>query len=73
MTLLAQLAVVLAKGPPAEEVRPGLLGFLVIAALGVVTYLLWRSMNRQLRKVDFGDRPEDSDEERPQPPPTGQP
>ena len=69
MTLLAQLAGVLAQAPPAEKVKPGLLGFLVIAALGVVTYLLWRSMNRQLRKVDFEDpdRVESSDE-RPQPP-----
>ena len=73
MTLRALLAGMLSQAPPADKVTPGLLGFLVIAALGVVTYLLWRSMNRQLRKGDFGDRPEDSDEERPQPPPTGQP
>ena len=72
MTLLAQLAGVLAQAPPAEKVKPGLLGFLVIAALGVVTYLLWRSMNRQLRKVDFEDpsaTPERSEDEPPEQPP----
>ncbi len=44
-----------------EWVGPGLLGFVVIAALGVATFLLWRNMNKQLRKVRFdakdGDRP----------------
>lgn len=36
-------------------VGPGLLGFVVIVALGVATYLLWRNMNKQIRKVDFED------------------
>ena len=45
----------LAARPPDEEIGPGLLGFVVFIALGVVTYLLWRSMNHQLRKVDFED------------------
>ncbi len=34
-------------------VGPGLLGFVVIAAIGVATVLLWRNMNKQLRKVRF--------------------
>ena len=67
MTVLAAVSVVLAKAPPADKVKPGLLGFLVVLALGVVTYLLWRSMNRQLRKVDFeeGAAPPDRTEEPP--------
>jgi hypothetical protein len=46
-----------------------MLGFLVIAALAVATILLWRNMNKQIRKVRFDDqrdkRPGDggSDEE----------
>ncbi len=43
------------------KVTPGVLGFLVVALLGVATWLLIRSMNRQLRKVDFDERA-DSDE-----------
>jgi hypothetical protein len=39
--------------PSEDQVRPGWLGFLVVLALGIVTYLLWRSMNTQLKRVDF--------------------
>jgi hypothetical protein len=31
-----------------NKVSPGVLGFLVVAALGVATWFLIRSMNRQL-------------------------
>ncbi len=46
----------------ADQVGAGTVGFLVIAGIAVMTYLLWRSMNKQLRKVDFeppesGERP----------------
>ena len=33
------------------QVEPGVLGFLIVAGLGVVLYFLLRSMNKQLRKV----------------------
>jgi hypothetical protein len=36
-----------------QQVSPGVLGFLVVAAIGVATWLLIRSMNRQLHKIDF--------------------
>lgn len=36
-----------------SAVSPGVLGFLVVAALGVATWLLIRSMIRQLRKIDL--------------------
>ena len=45
-----------------EKVTPGVLGFLVVAALGVATYLLIRSMNRQMRNIQVppdDQRPED--------------
>lgn len=35
-----------------ETVRPGLIGGLFFVLLAVATYFLWRSMNKQLRKVD---------------------
>ena len=38
-----------------SRVTPGVLGFLVVALLGVATYLLIRSMNRQLRRIDLPD------------------
>jgi hypothetical protein len=45
----------LAKAPPASQVKPGWLGLAVVAGIGILTYLLWRSMNRQLTKVHFDD------------------
>jgi hypothetical protein len=41
-----------------NDVEPGLLGFLMVAALGLALYFLLRSMNKQFRKL--GPRPEDS-------------
>jgi hypothetical protein len=43
-----------------SNVEPGLLGFLVVAALGVALVFILRSMNKQFRKL--GPRPEDADE-----------
>jgi hypothetical protein len=40
-----------------NDVEPGLLGFLVVAVIGVALILLIRSMNKQFRKI--GPRPED--------------
>ena len=34
-----------------NDVEPGLLGFLVVAVLGVALVLLLRSMNKQFRKI----------------------
>jgi hypothetical protein len=35
----------------ASQVTPGLLGFLVVASLGLAVYFLFRSMNKQLKKI----------------------
>src|ERR1700742_4508472 len=43
-----------------NDVEPGLLGFLVVAALGLALVLLLRSMNKQFRKI--GPRPEDPED-----------
>jgi len=43
---------ILASGAPAaSQVVPGVLGFLVVAGMGVILFFLLRSMNKQLRKV----------------------
>jgi hypothetical protein len=49
----AQLAVPLrAATAPAAPVGPGLIGFLVVAAIGVALYFLVKSMNRQISKIE---------------------
>ncbi len=42
---------VLASASTASQVEPGVLGFLIVAGLGVALFFLLRSMNKQLRKV----------------------
>jgi len=42
-----------------EDVTAGGAGFLVIAALAVGTVFLLRSLNKQLKKVDFEEEPRD--------------
>ena len=42
---------VAASSPSANDVTPGVLGFLVIAAMAGALYVLMRSMNKHLRKV----------------------
>jgi hypothetical protein len=37
--------------PVASQVVPGVLGFLVVAGMGVVLFFLFRSMVKHLRKV----------------------
>ncbi|WP_371776431.1 hypothetical protein [Streptomyces sp. NBC_01438] len=51
--------------PLAEEldknkVTPGVLGFIVFAALAVGVWALMKSMNRHMGKVDFEEAPETS-------------
>ncbi len=41
--------VLLAYDP--NNVRPGWVALILVVALGIATYLLWRSMNTQLRKI----------------------
>jgi hypothetical protein len=43
-----------------SNVEPGLLGFLVVAALGVALVFILRSMNKQFKKL--GPRPEDPED-----------
>ena len=45
------LAAVAAAPPASSQVAPGVLGFLVVAAMGVALVFLLRSMNKQFRKI----------------------
>jgi hypothetical protein len=44
-----------------SDVEPGLLGFLVVAVIGLALVFLLRSMNKQFKKI--GPKPEDTDAE----------
>ena len=45
------LAAVAASSSSVNDVTPGVLGFLVVAAMGVALVFLLRSMNKQFRKI----------------------
>ena len=53
------IAMALVGAVDESKVNPGVLGFVVVALLGVATWLLIRSMHKQLRKVDFEEHDED--------------
>ncbi|MEV6722733.1 hypothetical protein AB0M94_17635 [Streptomyces xanthochromogenes] len=43
-----------------DKVTPGVLGFIVFAALALGVWLLMKSMNRHMGKVDFEETPDPS-------------
>ncbi len=47
----------LLAAPDPDQVRPGVLGLLVVLALIAATVLLLRSFTKQLRKIDFDEEP----------------
>lgn len=55
---LTQLVPLAADELDKNKVTPGVLGFLVFAALAVGTWLLMKSMNRHMGKVDFEEAPD---------------
>ncbi|MEY9963097.1 hypothetical protein ABIA33_001123 [Streptacidiphilus sp. MAP12-16] len=46
-----------------NKVTPGVLGFVVFAALGVGTWWILKAMNRSLGRVNFTEQPEDDDKQ----------
>ncbi|NGO81171.1 hypothetical protein G6045_36735, partial [Streptomyces sp. YC504] len=54
---LAQ-AVLLAKELDEDKVTPGVLGFIVFAALAVGVWFLMKSMNRHMARVSFEESPD---------------
>ena len=62
---LTLAATALLRAVPADNtVSPGVLGFVVVALLGVATWLLVRSMRRQIKRIDI---PEGGTPTRPEP------
>lgn len=55
---LTQLVPFAADELDKNKVTPGVLGFLVFAALAVGVWLLMKSMNRHMGKVDFEEAPD---------------
>jgi hypothetical protein len=53
------LAAVAASSSSTDNIAPGVLGFIVVAAMGVALVFLLRSMNKQFRKItpDAGAEP----------------
>ena len=45
--------------PEPDDVTPGWWGFLCVVALFAATFLLWLSMRKQLRRIDFDDGSDD--------------
>ena len=48
---LGVLAAVAASSASSNDVEPGVLGFLVVAGMGVILVFLFRSMNKQFHKI----------------------
>ena len=55
------LAAVAASSSASNDVAPGVLGFLVVAAMGVALVFLLRSMNKQFRKITPAPGPTEGD------------
>ncbi|MFF9816266.1 hypothetical protein [Streptomyces sp. NPDC014006] len=41
-----------------DKVTPGILGFIVFAAMALAVWVLMKSMSKHMRKVDFQEAPE---------------
>lgn len=55
---LTHLVPLAAKEVDDNKVTPGILGFLVFAALAVGVWFLMKSMNRHMAKVNFEEAPD---------------
>ncbi|MFJ9466884.1 RAMP4 family protein [Streptomyces caniferus] len=60
-TLALTHFVTLADSFDKDKVTPGVLGFIVFAVIGGAVWLLMKSMNKQMKKVDFEEQPEEGD------------
>ncbi|MEU9124021.1 hypothetical protein AB0C96_29860 [Streptomyces sp. NPDC048506] len=58
-TLALTHFVTLADSFDKDKVTPGVLGFIVFAIIGGAVWLLMKSMNKHMKKVDFEEQPED--------------
>jgi hypothetical protein len=44
-----------------DKVTPGLLGFVIFAAIAVGLWMLMKNMSKQMGKIDFEEQPDPSD------------
>ncbi|MDQ3307546.1 MAG: hypothetical protein M3499_04190 [Actinomycetota bacterium] len=51
----------------AEDIKPGWVALVLVLALAVATFLLWRSMNKQLRRINVPTQQEIRDAEAAEP------
>ena len=58
-TVWVVVAPLATKGPDPADVRPGWIAFGLFLALAVAVVLLWLSMRRQLKKIDFVEEPDE--------------
>jgi len=56
--LLAVVLPLATTGPDPSKVKPGWLGFGMFLALAAATVLLWLSFRKQLKKVNFEEKPD---------------
>lgn len=54
---LATLRLPLAAELNQDKVTPGLLGFVIFAAIAVGLWLLMKNMGKQMKKIDFEEHP----------------
>jgi len=47
----------------AEDIKPGWVALVLVLGLAVATFLLWRSMNKQLRRINVPTKQEIQDAE----------
>ena len=59
------LGVLAASSSTVNNVEPGVLGFLVVAGIGVALVFLLRSMNKQFRKITPQPGPSPAEETNP--------
>lgn len=50
-----------------SRVTPGILGFVAVAFMAIAVFFLWKSMNKQLKRVDFDEAATDRKKPRPAP------
>jgi len=55
---LTELVPFAAKELDENKVTPGVLGFLVFAVLALAVWMLMKSMNRHMHKIDFTEAPD---------------
>ncbi|EPD94744.1 MULTISPECIES: hypothetical protein [Streptomyces] len=56
-TTLAQVLPLAAKDLDENKVTPGVLGFVVFAVIGLAVWMLMKSMNKHMKRVDFTEQP----------------